>query len=107
MIYDVNGEQLWNFVMALPPDDSRAFEFDVLCTSGFVLAAIPSGTFANIVVEARPAETIPASWVDIVATPIDLTSYASTIPKRFELRTTTEADASGRNMYALYVGFPV
>jgi len=104
MIYDVNGQPLWNFVLAMPPDDTRSFEFDVLCTEGFELSAIPSDSFANIVVEARPVETVPASWVDIVASPIDLTSYASTVPKRFELRTTTEADAFGRNMYALRVG---
>lgn len=106
MIYDVNGLPLWNFALAMPPDDARAFEFDLLCTAGYELAALPSDVFANISVEARPVETIPASWVDIVASPIDLTSYAGPIPKRFELRTSTEADAFGRNMFTLRVGLP-
>lgn len=107
MIYDVNGQPLWNFVLAMPPDDERAFEFDLLCTAGCIFAAYPSSAFANIIVEARPVEVIPASWVNIITDPIDLTSYASIIPKRFELRTTTEADAFGRNMFSLYVGSPL
>lgn len=106
MIYDVNGLPLWNFALAMPPDEVREFEFDLLCSAGYELSAIPSDVFANISVEARPVETIPASWVDIVATPIDLASYASLTPKRFELRTTTEADAFGRNMFTLRVALP-
>ncbi len=107
MIYDVNGDLLWNFVVAIPFDDLRAFECKVKCTAGYVLAAIPSANFDNITVEARPVESPAASWTNIVTDPLDLTDNASVVPQPYEIRISTESTAAGRNMFSLYVGLPL
>ncbi len=107
MMYKMNDEPLWNFIVAMDRPANRVINFKLKCTASAILAAIPSPHFADLVVEARPVEDPVASWVDIVADPIDLTPYANVAPQPFQLRISSEADALGRSQFGFYVGPPL